>query len=290
MKNRIKIHFIFIIIVCSAFSCKSRQDNLVKITRINAKVVTFEYLDVNVTAIKSKKGILIIDTNRSPYSMKKIRGQIEKEFGRKDFLYIINTHGDYDHCSGNQIFPDAIIIGQENCNGYMHHFPANTPKAIRSFRQDISDMKKDLKNKETDIQDLTGLREKMEACTQMLESIENEYRVTPPSVTFKDSLILNLDDLTVRMFYCGKAHTDNDIMIYIPEEKLVFTGDLFNSKYNFGFSVNKTDDAPRLINLMNKILRDPSGLEYVIRGHGEYLSGKDFASLRDLLAERSFRK
>jgi glyoxylase-like metal-dependent hydrolase (beta-lactamase superfamily II) len=222
--------------------------------------------------------------------MKKIMGQIEKEFGRKDFLYIINTHGDYDHCSGNQIFPDARIIGQEMCPGYMKHFPANTPQAIRRLRQDISDMKKNLKNKETDIQDLTVLREKTEACTLMLESIENDYRVTPPSVTFKDSLSLKLDDLTVRMFYCGKAHTDNDIMIYIPEEKLVFTGDLFNSKYNFGFSVNKTDDAPRLINLMNKILRDPSGLEYVIRGHGEYLSGKDFASLRDLLAEQSFRK
>jgi len=285
-----KIHFIVIFTICSVFSCTSRQDNLVKVTRINSKVVTFEYLNVNVTAIKSKTGILIIDTNRSPWSMKKIMGQIEKEFGRKDFLYIINTHGDYDHCSGNQIFPDAIIIGQEMCPGYMQHFPANTPQAIRRFRQDISDMKKNLKNNETDIQDLSGLREKTEACNLMLESIENDYRVTPPSMTFKDSLILNLDDITVRMFYCGKAHTDNDIMIYIPEEKVVFTGDLFNSKYNFGFSVNKTDNSPRLINLMNKILLDPSGLEYVIRGHGEYLSGIDFASLRDLLAERSFRK
>jgi cyclase len=284
-----KIESIFMVMLCSALSSLSQPDNLIKIKRINARIVTFDYLDVNVTAIKSKNGIIVIDTHRSPVTMVNIMKLIEKEFGRNDFIYVLNTHGDYDHCSGNQVFSHTTIIGQENCPGHMHQFPANTPQAIRYFRQDISDMKKDLKNKEEDPQNLSQFPGKAEAYTQMLKSIEKEYRVTPPSKTFKDSLVLNLNDITVRMFYCGKAHTDNDILIYIPEEKIVFTGDLFNSKYSFGFSVNKINDAQRIIYLMNQIIQDPSGLEYVIRGHGEYLSGNDFVTLRDLLMEKSLR-
>jgi cyclase len=272
-----KIESIFMVMLCSVSSSLYQPDNLIKTNRINDRVVTFDYLDVNVTAIKSRNGIIVIDTHRSPATMVNIMKLIEKEFGRNDFKYILNTHGDYDHCSGNQVFQHAIIIGHENCPEYMRRFPANTSQAISYFRQYIDEMKETLKKGNEDPQKLNGLPEEIEAYNQMLKSLENEYKITPPMKTFKDSLILDLDDLTLKIFYCGKAHTDNDIMIYIPEEKLVFTGDLFTTKYNFGFGVNEKNDVQRVISTMNLILQNRSGLEYVIPGHGNYMSGKDFS-------------
>ena len=284
-----KIRFIFMVILCTALSCQSQPDKLTKKTRISDRVITFEFLDVNVTAVASKNGILIIDTHRSPATMVNIVKLIEKEFGRNDFKYVLNTHGDYDHSSGNQVFPHATIIGQENCPEHMRKFPANTSKTILYFSQTIAEMKETLKNRDKNLQSLDKLSEEIKVYNQMLESIKNEYKITPPMKTFKDSLILDLDDLTLKMFYCGKAHTDNDIMIYIPEEKLVFTGDLFTSKYSFGFGVNMSNDVQRVITTMNMIMKNPSGVECVIPGHGETMSENDFAGLRDLLTAKFLR-
>ena len=44
----------------------------------------------------------------------RIRQAIEKEFGRDDIKYLINTHFHHDHTAGNQIYADATIIGHIN--------------------------------------------------------------------------------------------------------------------------------------------------------------------------------
>lgn len=270
--------------LCVAPSCRYQPDDSLKIRRISDRVVVYEYVNVNVTAVRSNNGILVIDTHRSPATMNKIRQLIEKEFGRTDFVYVINTHGDYDHCSGNQIFPSATIIGHRNCPEFMQQIPANSPQIASYHRSHITEIKESLD--ESQGKDQAGLRAEIDIWTRMLESNENEYRVTPPTKTFSDSLILHLDDMTVQLIYCGNAHTDNDIFIYIPEEKLVFTGDIFTSKSSFGFAVNKMNDVQQVIRSMDHCIEHPSGVEFVVPGHGECLSGKDFRALRDLLVEK----
>lgn len=248
--------------------------------RIGDKTIIYKFMNLNVAAIESKNGMIIIDTHRSLSTMRTIKQLIEKDFGRKDFLYVINTHGDYDHTSGNQIIDGATIIGHENCPEFMKQNPANSRQMIWSLKARIDGMKKNY-------QDRNEPQEKIEIWDQMLKSTEYEYKVTPPTMTFRDSMTLVLDDLTIKMSYCGNAHTDNDIFIYIPEENLVFTGDLFTSKNSFGFYINKMNDIQRVVSSMNQIIRHPSEIKYVIPGHGDILSRIDFIHLRDLLIERS---
>ena len=277
---------LFLTIIFTVLLSQSRINNGPKIVKINDRVLLIEYLNVNVTAVQSKNGIIIVDTHRSPATMEKIKKLIEKEFGRSDFLYVINTHGDYDHCSGNQLFPSATIIGHANCPEYMRQTPGNSPQTIWHIKSNIDDMKEAIQNPDEDPGEKKELESEIELRSQMLKSLEHEYKVTPPVKTFSDSLIIHLDDMTVKMIYCGNAHTDNDIFIYIPEEKLVFTGDLFTSKNSFGFNLNKMNDLQRVVSSMDQILRDSSGIKFVIPGHGAYFSGNDFLALRNLLKEK----
>jgi glyoxylase-like metal-dependent hydrolase (beta-lactamase superfamily II) len=59
----------------------------------------------NVTAVATEKGIVVIDSHMAPSIALKMRRRIEKEFGRDDFAYLINTHHHFDHSNGNQVFP-----------------------------------------------------------------------------------------------------------------------------------------------------------------------------------------
>jgi glyoxylase-like metal-dependent hydrolase (beta-lactamase superfamily II) len=253
---------------------------------ISDRVVVFSYLDVNVSAIVSNVGIVIIDTNRSPKIMEKIKKEIENIFGRNDFIYVINTHGHWDHCSGNQLYDNAKIIGHKNCVEYISHNTTDSPLNIWLLEQRISKMRYELTIQRESAANLTEKRSNIIGWDLVIQDLKNDFIRTPPTITFSDSLILNVGDLTLKMIYCGNAHTNNDIFIYIPEEKLVFTSDMFTTESRFGFSINKLVDAQRIISSMETIIQDKNGVEYIIPGHGELFPGNVFEKLKNLLIKK----
>lgn len=48
-----------------------------------------------------------------------------------------------------------------------------------------------------------------------------------PVVTFDDHMDIYFGGRTLRLYHYGRGHTDGDLIIYIPEEKIVMTGDLY---------------------------------------------------------------
>ena len=286
--NKFIFSCLFLFLSCLTISCQQQADIsiAVKSERVSDRVIVFDCLDVRTSAIAGTEGIIIIDTHRSPSVMLEIKKLIEKEFGRNDFLYVINTHGHYDHCSGNQVFATSTIVGHENCPEFMRNNPANSARNLWFTKYRLSELKATLQSLDKDPDEANQLRAEITAWNMLLEDFEGGYKVTPPSKTFKDSLTLNLGDLTIRLIYCGKAHTDNDILVYIAEEKVVFVGDMFSSSTNFGFSVNKMIDVPRVITSLDQILQDDAEIEFVIPGHTDFLSGDDLKAARNLLKQR----
>ena len=65
-------------------------------------------------ALATEKGIVVIEASLIRAHDARIRDAIEKEFGRKDIKYLINTHFHHDHTAGNQIYADATIVAHKN--------------------------------------------------------------------------------------------------------------------------------------------------------------------------------
>ena len=89
----------------------------------------------NVTALSTSKGIVVVDSHYKPDWGRKIRGIIEEAFHRKDFVYLIYTHAGVDHMGGRPAFPDAELIGHDNCitqtpplSSRLHYRPSPRPK------------------------------------------------------------------------------------------------------------------------------------------------------------------
>ena len=68
-----------------------------------------------VVALASKKGLVVVDTLGTREAAFEMREVIEKEFGRTDFVYVINTHHHWDHSNGNKAFSEAVLIAHERC-------------------------------------------------------------------------------------------------------------------------------------------------------------------------------
>jgi len=278
--------YLFSFLICFSISCQQKIDISINTTRISNRAILFDCLYTKVIALASKKGIVIIDTHRSPSIMLEIKKLIEKEFGRNDYIYVINTHGHWDHSSGNQVFHDSILLGHKNCPEFMRQNPANTLQNLWFIRYRLSKLQEELRNLQKDSQESKNLKMDINAWNLILADLEDGYITAPPTRTFDDSLTLDLDDLTIKLIYCGDAHTNNDIFVFIPEEKIVVIGDMFSDEDSYSFSINKMIDIPKVASAINLLLNQNNEIKFVISTHTEFLSVKDLKSIKNILVER----
>ena len=65
-----------------------------------------------------------------------------------------------------------------------------------------------------------------------LEQVK-ETRVTPPNLTFDSQMSLYRQGREMRLVYLGRGHTDTDVVVLLPKERIVCTGDLMESQVSY---------------------------------------------------------
>jgi glyoxylase-like metal-dependent hydrolase (beta-lactamase superfamily II) len=259
------------------------------VTRLSNRVVVLDCQSVNVTAIATDSGIVVIDTNRSRGIMEHLRGVIEQEFGRKDFAYVINTHGDPDHSSGNWAFPSVPLIAHRNSPAFLLHAKASTLHNEWSLRRSLQTAHAGCRAVKLDSSEEAELLARITALESMYADARDGRTARMPTIVFSDTLSLDLGNLTLELRFCGEAHTNHDLVLYVPEEKLLVTGDLISSPRSAGFSINAMADVPRLLRELEGLLQRQPGIETVVPGHGKTLTRADMLTFCGSLAER-FRR
>jgi len=129
----------------------------------------------------------LIDAGKSPTLTQKYRQIIEREFGRNDFKYVINTHYHFDHTSGNQVFPEAQIIAQEKTPALMQQWATQIQKFVATRRANQMVRWKNLLEKEKPgTEQWFHLKDYLTTGRVMLDDYENNYQLTLPHITFND--------------------------------------------------------------------------------------------------------
>jgi glyoxylase-like metal-dependent hydrolase (beta-lactamase superfamily II) len=238
-----------------------------------------------VIAIASEKGIVVIDTGTAPSLASEYRKIIERELGRNDFIYVINTHYHYDHTNGNGIYADAVIISHESSPERMRAFQDGLEGFIDSRRTMIERYKSQIEGAPPGSEDAVRGNDVVYTYGIMIEDLEKDFQVTLPTLTFSDRMMLDLGDLTLRLVYFGEGrHTGDDIIIHCPEEKLLFTGDLFFGN-SMQISYRPQFDAERWIEALDTVLEDMSQVELAISTHTGKMKGSDIRLWRDYLVD-----
>ncbi|OQX95310.1 hypothetical protein B6I21_06130 [candidate division KSB1 bacterium 4572_119] len=282
--NKIKSIWGLLIVSCFFYSNSLAQVDKVHIEyeRVSDRMLIVWggkiYKD-QVIAIATEKGIVMIDAGKAPTLTKEYRKIIEHEFGRNDFTYVINTHYHFDHTSGNQIFPEAEIIAHQKTPAKMKQWADNRQKFIKTRRANqMIRWKKQLAMTETGSEQYERLNDYLTTGRVMLDDYENNYVLTLPNITFNDKVILDLGNITLNLFYFGEGlHTGDDILIFCPEEKVLFSGDLFYKGY-FGFAFKPKFDGDRWLSVLNELFSGANKIEWVYDCHNGKMTG-DYISL-----------
>lgn len=130
-------------------------------------------------------------------------GRVWREPARR----VVNTHHNGDHCWGNQLFAGAEIIGHRLCAAA---FGKEQPEMLQALR------------------DSGGFGDPVlaEFAKALADYDFSDIVLTPPVTLIDDRLELDLDGLAVHLLYVGPAHTIGDVIVHLPEQRIIFTGDV----------------------------------------------------------------
>jgi cyclase len=120
---------------------------------------------------------------------------------------VVNTHHNGDHCWGNQLFAGAEIIGHRLCAAA---FGKEKPEAMQMLTQAAG----------SDNPLMAWMGRAFAGWD--FSGIE----LTPPTTLIDDRCDLDLDGIRAELIYVGPAHTQGDMIVHLPDQHVVFVGDV----------------------------------------------------------------
>jgi glyoxylase-like metal-dependent hydrolase (beta-lactamase superfamily II) len=229
---------------------------------------------------------IVIDSEITPAAARALVADL-KAITDKPVRYVIDSHYHYDHAFGNQVFPDAQIIGHENTR---KRLLGNTmaeatylssvepvPARVEALRKRIAD--------EKDPQIRATLERQVANSLAYLEQVK-EIRVTPPTVTLDRKMTLFRGGREIQLLFLGRGHTDTDVVVYLPKERIVCTGDLMESVISY-MGDSYPEDWIQTLDRLKEI-----DFDTVMPGHGVVFTGKARIEafqryLRDVITQAS---
>jgi cyclase len=142
---------------------------------------------------------------------------------------LVNTHHHGDHTYGNSLFGAVTIVGHEKCRAAViaGGLPGNS-----------------------------GLFDPVDW---------GEVTLAPPTLTFTDRIRLWSDDRPVEVSYVGQpAHTTNDSLVWLPEQEVLFCGDLL---FNGGTPFVLMGSVRGAIDVLTTVVA-PVPATIIVPGHG----------------------
>jgi len=282
-KEAVKKTILFILLSSAVFST---DDTVIQTIRVGDKVTLFlnEIGNHAITAVGTEKGVVISDAGMTLSFAEKCREEIEKHFGKR-ITHVFNTHYHFDHTNGNQVFGDAEIIAHRNGVTGMKDFAERIDDFLVQREAMIQRFEARLDGLDSGSEGARDTRFLVATNEEMIKELESEYVSTPPTRTFEERFVLDMGDVTFEAHYYGNAHTDSDIIIHIPEEKLLLTGDLFSNTFlpiNFDPGLENLP-VERWLTLLDELLSDESRVERIITGHGDILTRSELEIRRDYM-------
>jgi len=264
---------IFVVLVGAALASPAGPEVglPVRLNRLSERVIAAwvgEYAMSNQTiAVASKKGIVIIDTYAGRSQQELIRKAVEKEFGRSDYFAVINTHQHYDHTNGNQLYADLPIIAHQAAREGMVNDVAGMPAWFARVGEAVQGMEERQKTLDPESREGKTNLENIAYWRTVIRDMQQGHVSTPPNMTFTHRMSLQLGDLTIDLYAFLGLHTKGDIVVHIPEEKVLCVGDMINDGWLPPLSKEAASDPAYLLQTWQEVLERGPDVRHVLPGH-----------------------
>jgi cyclase len=208
----------------------------------------------NAGLIVGPETMLAIDTLGPPVHAKAFRAAATQATG-KPFGRVVNTHHHRDHTNGNYLYVPLEIVAHEYCR------EATIAQGIPS--------------------------RPYEDRPQWQEGI-SELKVAPATTTIAGPVTYRYGELEVQLIPNAPAHTWGDLMVYLPQRRLLFAGDI---AFTYVTPPAHNGHVTKWIEAIDRIMK--MDVDVIVPGHGPVGSKSQLADTRaylDLIANEARKR
>ncbi len=203
----------------------------------------------NVGIVVGEDAVLVVDTGMGPRNGQIALDEARKLAGGKP-LCLTLTHFHPEHAYGAQSFkPEAVIVYNEAQR-----------TDLRDYGQEFIEM-------------FSGFGEE-------IAEILSEVRLVDPNIVYADRAEVDLGGRVVQLVHMGGAHTRGDQIVFLPAERILFTGDLVENRF-FPIVFGDDSNGPEWLRVLDRLEElEPA---VVVPGHGAVGDVGLIQELRDYL-------
>ena len=210
--------------------------------------------------------LIIIDTTGNVKAAKDLK-KAAIQYTQKEPNFIVITHYHMDHLMGTSLFDVSTQIMTSDRT--LKNIQTEGRKRIEDFKNmDLTEMIESLKTEKDEEK-----RKEIENDLEFLEVIRSDgFSLREPNVSFKEGCVIHGDKSNAHMRTFPKAHTDGDVIVYIPEEKVLFAGDLLFARIDPWLG---SGDPEAWISVDEEIMN--LDFKVAVPGHGDLSTKEEFS-------------
>ena len=221
---------------------------------VGDRVYRYRYrsFDLNVGAVVGDDQVLVIDTRGWRAQAEELRRDLRR-LSPLPWRQVVNTHAHFDHCFGNELFRGAAIWGHERCAENLRTRGEEQRASMIAW---------------------------LPKAAEELAAVE----IVPPDRLVRERATLLVGGRRVELRYLGPGHTDNDLVVLVPDAGVVFAGDLVEEgappSYGDAFPLDWPGTVGRLLEVAPAV---------VVPGHGDVVDhafvrrqAEDLAAMAEL--------
>ena len=198
----------------------------------------------NAGIIEGTDSLIAFDSLAAPLQTKAFLAAVKSAFPSKPISRLIYSHHHGDHIDGAEFFPPVELVGTEFCREAILAMKPLPPWEKRAGWADGGE----------------------------------KHDRLPPTTIFEKNLTYHNGTTVAQLMEVSPAHTYGDLIVYLPQEKVIFAGDVaFFYIAPYAHWANITN----WINVSNKIL--DMDVNVIVPGHGPLGGKKELAAMRDYL-------
>lgn len=231
----------------------------------------------NAGIIDNGNETLVFDTFLSPDVAEEIHTIVEF-YGLSPIRYVVNSHAHNDHVRGNQVFSEDVdiistrkttelmkeweTIGLQEEKEYAPPLFAHWDSLFHSFTGD------------TTSREFTNIL-MWRPFYEVLAESHLKVKTRLPNLYFEDHAEFDGPDRKIRLISRGAGHTESDIILYLPDDQVLFAGDLVFYEMHPYMGQGIPDDWMEYLDYMEEL-----DFEIIVPGHGQICGREGITAMK----------
>jgi cyclase len=241
----------------------------------------------NAAVILTNDGVVVVDSHSKPSAARALYQEI-RGLTKNPVHKLINTHFHWDHWQGNEVYAEASanleIIVSERTRQNLTDAEAGVggiphiARQLAALPQEIEQLKEQVM-RATNPEQKANLETNLQQTEAFFEELKSLKPTLPTRAVSGRRTTLNEHGRKIQLLLLGRAHTDGDVFIYLPKEKVIATGDAVVDWMPF-LGDGYPEEWIHTLQALEQV-----DFTHIIPGHGDVVTKERISFLRAYLTD-----